>query len=118
MKLQIDFAMNLANDELLKQKKIPCVCKISRDFEISFPDSAPESSGTVSDWDRGEFELRAVPGTGGQYTHNARSLITIERIEGNIYKIIDLDIFNRLFGWCTVLEGGLYAPPGKFWDEE
>lgn len=47
MKLNIDFPENMITDELLRQKRIPCVCKVSKEFEISFSDTVPESSGVV-----------------------------------------------------------------------
>ncbi len=118
MKLNIKFPNNLITDNLLKQKRIPCFCKISGEFEISFSETVPESSGIVSDWDRKELELRAVAGAGGQYTHYAHGLITLEKAETDTYKIIDLEMFYTNFGWCPILRNGEYAPPGDFWDEE
>ena len=105
-------------DRLLKQERIPCLCKISKEFEISFSDTVPESSGIVSEWSRNELELRAVAGGGGQYTNYANSLITLQKIGEGLYKIIDLEMFYTIFGWCVVLKDGEYAPPGNFWDEE
>lgn len=118
MKLNIDFPENMITDDLLLQERIPCLCKISKEFEISFSDTVPESSGVVSEWDRKELELRAIAGGGGKYTHYANSLITLQKIEGNVYKIIGLEMFYTIFGWCVVLKDGEYAPPGDFWDEE
>ncbi|MDH0650327.1 hypothetical protein N5D48_26105 [Pseudomonas sp. GD03858] len=118
MKLNITFPENLITNELLGQKLIPCVCKISKEFEVSFSETVPESSGLVSDWDRKELELRALAGGGGRYTHHANSLITLEKISESSYKIIDLEMFYRSYGWCAVIRGGEYAPPGDFWDEE
>ncbi|GBH17227.1 hypothetical protein KPSA3_03190 [Pseudomonas syringae pv. actinidiae] len=45
-------------------------------------------------------------------------MITLQKIDEDVYKIIDLEMFYRSYGWCTVLRGGEYAPPGDFWDEE
>ncbi|MGN2436276.1 hypothetical protein [Pseudomonas syringae] len=118
MKLKIDFPKSMITDELLGQKRIPCFCKVSKEFEISFSDTVPESSGVVSGWDRRELELRAVAGAGGRYTHFANGLITLQKIDEDVYKIIDLEMFYRSYGWCPVLRGGEYAPPGDFWDEE
>lgn len=47
MKLNIDFPGNMITDELLTQDWIPCFCKVSKGFEISFSDTVPESSGVV-----------------------------------------------------------------------
>ena len=118
MKLNIKFPDNLVTDDLLRQQRIPCLCKISTRFEISFSVTIPESTGLVFDWSREELELRAVAGAGGQYTHYANSLITLSKIGQDLYEIIDLEMFYRSFGWCTVLRNGQYAVPGNFWDEE
>lgn len=118
MRLEIDFADNLITDELLMQTQIPCFCKVSNKFEISFSDTVPESSGVVLDWDRKELELRAVAGAGGRYTHYANSLITLKRIGENVFEIVDFSMFHRSYGWCVVLLNGAYAPPGNFWDKE
>ncbi|WP_169315892.1 hypothetical protein, partial [Pseudomonas syringae] len=114
MKLKIDFPKSMITDELLGQKRIPCFCKVSKEFEISFSDTVPESSGVVSGWDRRELELRAVAGAGGRYTHFANGLITLQKIDEDVYKIIDLEMFYRSYGWGTVLRGGGYTPPGDF----
>lgn len=118
MKLNISFPKNMHTEKLLRQERIPCVCKISKEFEIYFSDTVPEASGVVSEWDRNELELRAIAGGGGQYTHYANSLITLREIEPNVYKVIGLEMFYTNFGWCVVLRDGEYAPPGNFWDEE
>ena len=118
MKLNIVFPENMHTKNLLKQERIPCLCKISKEFEIFFSDSVPDSFGIVSDWDRSELELRAVAGGGGVYTHYANSLITLREYECNVYEIIGLEMFYANFGWCVVLKDGEYASPGSFWDEE
>ncbi|WP_092304269.1 hypothetical protein [Pseudomonas sp. NFIX28] len=118
MKLNIRFPKNLATDALLGQKLIPCLCKVSKEFEVSFLDPMPEVSGVVSEWDRKELELRAIAGVGGQYTHYAFGRITLKEVELDVYQVIDLEMFYRIFGWCVILKDGEYAPPGDFWDEE
>lgn len=118
MKLNISFPQNMHTEQLLQQERIPCLCKISKKFEIYFSDTIPEARGVVSEWDIKELELRAVAGGGGQYTHYANSLITLREIESNVYKVIGLEMFYARFGWCVVLTDGDYASPGVFWDEE
>ncbi|WP_095120370.1 hypothetical protein [Pseudomonas sp. Irchel s3f10] len=118
MKLNIHFPDNLISDDLLRQQRIPCLCKVSTQFEISFSDTVPESSGIVSGWSRDELERRAVAGAGGQYTHYANGLITLSKISEGLYQIVDLEMFYRSFGWCAVFRDGQYAPAGYFWDDE
>lgn len=118
MKLSIVFPQILATESLLEQRLIPCICKISKEFEVSFSDPLPEVTGIVSEWDRAELELRAIAGGGGQYSHYAHGRVTLKKIHTDVYQVLDLEMFYRLFGWCSILEDGKYAPPGKFWDDE
>jgi hypothetical protein len=118
MKLKIFFPKNMITDSLIRQERIPCVCRISTEFEISFSDTVPASSGTVLDWDRRELEQRAAAGAGGKYTHHSNSLITLNPMGDDLYEIVDLEMFYDNFGWCAVMKNGEYAPPGSFWDEE
>lgn len=118
MKLKIDFPDNLITDDLLRQVRIPCFCKVAAEFEILFSDTVPNSSGMVSEWDRKELELRAISGAGGQYTHYANGLITLKKIDESTFEIVDLEMFYRSYGWCVILREGAYVPPGSFWDEE
>jgi hypothetical protein len=116
MNLNIEIPKNLVTEQLLKQKNIPCFCKVSKDFEISF--RQPEATGNVSEWDRKKFEERAIAGAGGKYTHYTDGMITLREIGVNQYKIVDLALFYHNFGWCQVLENEIYAVPKNFWDEE
>ncbi|MCO3324626.1 hypothetical protein [Pseudomonas aeruginosa] len=118
MKLRIEFPKDIRTGYLLRQERIPCLCKVSKEFEIYFSDTIPESSGVVLEWNRKELELRAISGGGGRYTHYGNGLITLKDVGADTYQIIDLEIFYARFGWCVVLKDGEYAPPGDFWDEE
>jgi len=118
MKLNIEIPKNLATEQLLKQKNIPCFCRVAKEFEILFQDPFPESVGIVSEWDRRELEKRAVAGAGGRYTHYTNGMVTLKEIDLNQYQIVDLYFFNRNFGWCPVIVNNAYAMPKKFWDEE
>jgi len=118
MKISVSFPKNLITDDLLSQERIPCRCRISKDFEIMFFDSTPQVSGVVTDWDRDELELRAMPSVGGQFTHNSCSLITLRASGPDVYEIVHLEMFHRSFGWCAVIEDGRYAEPKSFWDVE
>jgi len=118
MNLNIQIPKNLVTEELLRQKNIPCFCRVSRDFEISLQDPFPDVTGKVSDWDRRELEKRAMAGAGGKYTHYTNGLITIKEIDANQYHIIDLSLFCCSSGWCPIVENGVYATPKELWDKE
>ena len=118
MKLNIEIPKNLATDQLLKQENIPCFCRVAQEFEIIFQEPFPETVGVVSEWDRGELEKRALAGGGGKYTHYTNGMITLKEIGLNQYQIINLSLFNRIFGWCSIIENSMYAAPKDFWGEE
>lgn len=118
MKLHIHFPKNLVTESLLRQKKIPCLCRIGKNFEILFQHPLPEALGTVEGWDIEEVLKRAPAGAGGQYTYYSFSAVTLREIKSNLYQIIDWDLFNRSVGWCHILVNGEYAPPGNFGDDE
>jgi hypothetical protein len=87
--------------------------QISTRFEISSSDTGPESIGVVFGWSRRDWSCARSPGR-----VYANSLITLSKVGQDFYEIIDLEMFYRSFGWCTVLQNGQYASPGNFWDEE
>lgn len=118
MNLNIAFPNNMVAGDLVRQERIPCMCKVAEDFEIHFSEIIPDTVGVVTGWDRRELEIRAPAGAGGEYTHYSFGMITIKEISLGIYKILELEMFNRSFGWCHVISGGEYAAPGSFWDEE
>lgn len=118
MNLHIEFPDDLTSADLLRQKNIPCLCKVSKEFEVVVEGPLPKASGIVSGWDRSLLEERAVAGGGGQYTHYCFGMITLQKIEPSVYKIVDLSFFQEPFGWCPILINGEYGPPGDFWDDE
>ncbi|WP_073222825.1 hypothetical protein [Massilia sp. CF038] len=118
MKLNIEILKNLATDQLLEQENIPCFCRVAQEFEIIFQDPFPEVVGVVSDWDRRELEKRAPAGGGGKYTHYTNGMVTLKEIGINQYEIKNLSLFNRISGWSSIIENGIYAAPKDFWDEE
>lgn len=118
LQLRISLPVNLAAADMVRQKNIPCLCRVAKEFEIEFLDPLPEATGVVFRWDRRMLEERAVAGAGGPYSHYAFGLVTLDQLEPDIYWIVDLAFFNRIFGWCPILENGAYAPPGKFTDDD
>ena len=118
MKLQIEFPDNLITEQLLAQKEIPCRCRVEIDFNISFSDTNPGVTGMVLEWDREALDLRVPRYIGGTASHDSFGVITLKGVGPNLYEIVDLEVFNRGFGWCPVIAAGEYAPPGEFWDED
>jgi hypothetical protein len=118
MELHIALPHNLVSAELIQQKNIPCLCKIAKEFEVEFLDPLPEATGIVQGWDWRLLHERAIAGVGGTYTHYTFGMITLEVLQSDVYRIIDLAFFDRMFGWCPILQNGKYAPPGKFYDDD
>ena len=116
--LHINFPKNLISAVMVRQEKIPCICRVGREFEVIISEPLPEALGVVQGWDRDLLEERAMAGGGGQFTHYENGTITLEEVQPNIYKIVDLALFYARFGWCPILENGKYSPPGNFWDDE
>lgn len=111
MKLKILFPDNLVSGLMTRQKFIPCLCKISYDFEIEFRDPLQEATGIVSGWDLESISERAPMLIGGDHTHYADGEISIMQVSENIYDILDLKMFYPDYGWCPVMENGHYAVP-------
>lgn len=109
MWVEFQIEKNLASQWLLKQKDIPCICHIGREFEISFVEPLPKTYGKVGDWDLQEICDRALPSVGGNYTHYANARISLVEIENNKYDILDFSIFSSAVGWCQIILNREYA---------
>jgi hypothetical protein len=96
MNLHINFPKNLVTASMVTQKNIPCICRVSSQFEILFLAPLPEAIGVVEGWDRTLLEERALAGGGGRYTHYENGIITLDQI----------------------LTNAEYSPPGCFWDND
>ena len=118
MEIDLTISKNLRTGRLVRQREIPCICRIARQFEISFVEPLSEAHGIVTSWDRKEIEARAQAGAGGIYTHYCFGKISLSPIEGDRYKIVDLAFFYEGLGWCLIIIDGDYGPVGSFWDEE
>ncbi|WP_141261634.1 hypothetical protein [Komagataeibacter diospyri] len=119
MKLRISFPDNFISEMTIDQKFVPCLCKISRDFEIEFRAPLQEVVGIVSEWDIELINERAPAGMGGKYTYYADGEISIERISDDMYRILDLKMFYPASGWRPVIKDGDYAVPKEgLWEME
>jgi hypothetical protein len=118
MILSINLPDNLVTALLLQQRNIPCVCRVSTIFEVSFQAPLPEAVGTVDGWDRKQIDDRAQAAAGGKYIHYAPSQITLKMVAPNQYHINDLAFFNRTVGWCPIIVDGKLAEAGLFWDDD
>lgn len=118
MILHITLPKNLISEGMLRQKNIPCLCKVGKAFEIELLAPLPEATGVVQDWDWKLLAERSIAGVGGIYTHYRFGIVTLEPVQDDAYRIIDLAFFDTCFGWCPILEQGEYAPPGKFYDDD
>ncbi|WP_130732490.1 hypothetical protein [Komagataeibacter xylinus] len=109
MKLKISFPENCISEIIIEQKFIPCLCKISHNFEIEFKVPLQPATGIVFEWDIGLIDERVPAGTGGQYLHYANGEISIVHISDDMYQILDLNMFYPSSGWRPVMKDGDYA---------
>ncbi|QQB51076.1 MULTISPECIES: hypothetical protein [Delftia] len=105
MKLCIKFEKNGWFEYFIKNKNIPCICKIKgNDFSVEFFSPLPEAVGTVKDFSKEEINLRAPSYGGGVHTHNSFAEISLIEVSQDIYEISDLRFFYQTSGWHQILE--------------
>lgn len=109
---------DLTAQAMLKQQDIPCISRVSRDFEIVFESPSPTMVGVVTEWDSKLLSARAPAGAGGRYTHYRPSLICLHELEDGLFKIVSLKMFYESFGWLQIIHNGEYSTPGPIWDED
>lgn len=114
MFLHIEIPRNLRSEGMLGQKNIPCFCRIGggKGFDLLFQQPLPEATGRVEGWDCALIDERAPAGAGGQYTHYCFGVVTLERVDVNVYRIIDLSFFQEIYpGWFPIITGGEWSTP-------
>lgn len=105
MKLCIKFEKNGWFEYFIKNKNIPCICKIKgNDFSVEFFSPLPEAVGTVKDFSKEEINLRAPSYGGGVHTHNSFAEISLIEVSQDTYEISDLRFFYQTSGWHQILE--------------
>lgn len=109
LEVEVDFPNNLYTQMILESEKVPCFCKISKDFLIDFLESYPQVTGKVLNWNFRDIELRTPAGAGGEYLHYKFGLITISYKQDNVYIIDDLEMFSLGWGWGKIIENRNYA---------
>ncbi|WP_151800064.1 hypothetical protein [Acinetobacter nosocomialis] len=113
LEIEVNFPDNLYTQMIFESKKLPCLCKISKEFFIDFLVSHPQVSGKVLNWKFRDIDLRIPAGAGGEYLHYKYGLITISNKQDNIYIIDDLEMFALGFGWGKIIENRNYADVPK-----
>lgn len=109
LEIEVDFPDNLYTTMMLETEKVPCLCKISKDFLIDFLESYPQVSGKVLNFNLRDIDLRTSAGAGGKYLHYKYGLITLSYKKDNIYIIDDLEMFARGSGWQKIIQNRNYA---------
>lgn len=110
LQVQAKFEDDLHTENMLKTTQIPCLCKIAENFEIDFLVTYPLVTGIVTGWEYKEIDLRVSAGAGGEYLHYKYGLITISKLEDNLYIIENLSMFESVRGWLSVIENRMYSP--------
>jgi len=117
--LDLKLPNNLHSEMMLECENIPCLVRKNSIFNIDFFETVPHISGQVLEWSWSELNKRVPAGSGGEYMYYKRSLITLERIDKDHFKILDLSMFLNGIGWCKVIENSIYAEPNpNLWDTD
>lgn len=117
MQLTIEFPDILLIEDLINQKKIPCMVCVSGNFEIIFPSFLgfyTDVIGFIKDINVQIVEELIPPGAGGQYIYYCSGLITIKRLDDSLFHIVELSMFDNCLGWCQIIENGQYAEPNDY----
>ena len=103
MLLKIQLPDNLIVQGLLKQKCIPCLCRIKGNlFELLFQHPLPQATGNVEGWTHREIDARAPAGAG---------MVSLKKIDEHIFDVESLSFFSNTLGWFPVVEGGQLCKP-------
>jgi len=110
LKILAEFEDNLYTEKLLEVEKVPCLCRISKIFEIDFLVANPQSTGIVTNWNHKDIDLRIPAGAGGKYTHYSYGLITLLKEQTGIYIIKNLEMFDLWEnGWKQIIQDCEYT---------
>ncbi len=114
MTLIANFPDDLRTDILLESKLVPCICRISGEFEAEFlPPLFNESVfGFIQNWDVEKLHSRVVPCVGGNCYSINHAQITLSSFKKGIFQIEELIFFTpgEEFGWHPVILNGDYGP--------
>ncbi|MCG8284445.1 hypothetical protein ACG9XY_06835 [Acinetobacter seifertii] len=106
----VNFEDNLYTKKILEVNDIPCVCKISSTFEIEFLEAVPQVTGKVLNWTHKDIDARVPAGAGGEYIHDKFGMISISKLDNNLYIIEKLSMFELWSGgWIKVIENREYV---------
>ncbi|HFF2653655.1 TPA: hypothetical protein ACGCCX_001525 [Acinetobacter nosocomialis] len=109
LQVHAKFEDDLHTENMLKTSQIPCLCKIAEKFEIHFLVAYPQVTGFVTGWEYKEIDLRVSAGAGGEYLHYKYGLITLSKLEKDLYIIENLSMFESGSGWLPVVENREYS---------
>jgi len=110
LEVNVHFEDNLYTKKILEVNDIPCVCKISSTFEIEFLEAVPQVTGKVLNWTHKDIDARVPAGAGGDYTHYNFGIISISKLDNNLYIIEKLSMFDLWSGgWIKVIENREYV---------
>ncbi|CAM9350901.1 hypothetical protein [Acinetobacter bereziniae] len=110
LKVNVNFDDNLYTKKILEVNNVPCLCKISSTFEIDFLEAIPQVTGKVLNWNHKDIDARIPAGAGGDYTHYKFSMISISKMDKNLYIIEKLSMFDLWSGgWINIIENREYT---------
>ena len=118
MILNIEFEENFFMESIIKNKFIPCVCRVKGlNFTVEF--SRPlkmMATGYIPNFNLQDICDRYSAAAGGEYTHYCFGEISLNYLSDSSFEVIDLKFFDEIYGWINIIENSVLAE--KFKEED
>lgn len=112
MELKINDGNHAKFSDLFKRRNIPCIVKVKhKGLEIAFPEALNigECSGSIVSYDSVLMKERLFFSAGGTYLIYEPALVTLKKIEENLFSVIDFSIFYSFLGRINIIKNGEYS---------
>jgi len=110
MILNIEFERNFFTESIVKNKFIPCVCRIKGlIFTVEFSRPLMAAIGSIQDFNLQDICDRYSAAAGGEYTHYCFGEISLNYLFDDSFEIIDLKFFDEIYGWINIVENSVLA---------
>ncbi|WP_157760047.1 hypothetical protein [Delftia acidovorans] len=115
MILNIEFKENFFIESIIKNKFIPCVCRVKGlSFTVEF--SRPlkmMAAGYIPNFNLQDICDRYSAAAGGEYAHYCFGEIGLNYLSDSSFEVIDLKFFDEIYGWINIIENSVLAEKFK-----